>query len=104
MNQQQVTVPAQGTASGCGCGNAQQSYQVHEGRENYSYRMPAGGAMGGNYLGVAGGGINGGQSCQIAPPPAKRVYCSPSPFSPVVPGMTYQPLLQAYGQSKPAYY
>jgi hypothetical protein len=99
---QPVTIPAQGTASTCGCGNAQKSYQIkNDVRENYNYKMP--GAM----MDAGYGGSNGdfnSQSCQIAPPPAKRVYCSPAAFSPITPGATYQPLLMAYGNSRPAYY
>lgn len=100
---QPVTIPSQGQAANCNCGSAQPAYQLKDNntRENYSYKMP--GAMLDGGYGQSNGDFNS-QSCQIAPPPAKRIYCSASPFSPVVPGATYQPLLLAYGNSRPAYY
>lgn len=41
-----------------------------------------------------------GMGCAIAPPPPKRQYCTPAPFSSVY-GMNRFFVTEAYGQSRP---
>jgi hypothetical protein len=42
-----------------------------------------------------------GQECAFAAPPPHRVYCMPAAFH-ATNGMAYQPLVVAYGHSRPS--
>ena len=49
--------------------------------------------------GTAGGSMLG-NSCHFPAPAPRRIYCAPAPFSQTG-GMTFQPLVMAYGYSTP---
>lgn len=54
---------------------------------------------GGSVPGTAGGSMLG-NSCHFPAPAPRRIYCAPAPFSQTG-GMTFQPLVMAYGYSTP---
>lgn len=86
-------LPSHARASGCGCGSA---------REEYQYSKPSlRHGTGPIYAaGLAGGDVRS-RGCHFPPPPARRVYCTPAPFTSAC-GQTNFRLTDAYGYSRPA--
>lgn len=113
--QKTPTLPTQGNAASCKCGNAREHYHTggvtregfrHVRREGYKggRNMMGNGMMVGNgasYNGVAGGSMHS-QSCHFPMRAPQRVYCQPAPFSQSN-GQVYQPIAVAYGRSVPMY-
>jgi len=75
------SLPAYGSASGCGCSNSN-NWAPH-GFSDY------------------GVNTNNNAGCAFPAPPCARVYCQPAPFTSSC-GNPYQRICSAYGKSRPS--
>ncbi len=106
-NRRTPSLPTQGNASTCSCGDAQEHYHTPQGgvrrtREHYNGGQRSGQFTDPDYIpGIKGGARQQILACHFPEAPDERVYCHPAPFSRASSGQEYHAMHQAYGHSRP---